>query len=425
MIKFIYLETYGCTANQNNSEIMKGLLRQAGLDLVESEKIADIIVLNTCIVKGPTENSIKRRIQNLEKLGKPIIVAGCMPQVRKKWLQRKNIFLLGIKHTKEITKLIRKIIENNYNEREFLSDNREVKLNCSKIRQNKVIGITQISEGCLGNCSFCITKIAKGNLFSYPEEMIVENVRKDIEQGCKEIWITSQDNAAYGLDSGTNLPSLLRKLISLEGKFKIRIGMMNPDNIFPIIDELIEIFKSEKVYKFLHLPLQSGSNKILKLMNRRYTSEQYKEIIKKFKKEIPSITISTDIIAGFPDESEKDFQETLSIIEKIKPDVMNISKYWAMKSTRAAEMNQVSVKEAKKRVGEMQKLHLKISLENNKKLEGKEILVFVSEQQGTNCLARDENYRLVIIRTEKNLLGKKVKVKIIRAFPHYLLGKML
>lgn len=425
-IKFIFIETWGCSANQNNSEIIKGKLTEAGLQFTENPEIADIIILNTCVVKEPTENSIKARIQDLEKLNKPIIIAGCMPEVRKKWLTRKNIYLLGISHITQITKLIRRILENKYNNLEFLDKKKEVKLNCSKINSKKLIGITQLSEGCLGDCNYCQVKLVKGNLFSYPEESILENIQNDITSGCKEIWLTSQDLASYNLENNDKpaFINLLKKVIAINSSFKLRLGMMNPNHVIPILDELLEIYKNDKVYKFLHLPVQSGSNKILKAMNRKYTKEQFIDIIKKFRTKFPEIIISTDIIVAYPGETEEDFQETLEMIRQTKPDVMNFTRYWPMQGTRASKLSQIDRKIASKRASEVQKLHLQISLERNKKYEGKELVVFVNEQQGTNCLARDENYRLVVIKSRKNLLGKHLKVKIKQAFSHYLFAEI-
>lgn len=422
-LNFLYIETYGCSANQNNSEILLGKLAESGLQLTENPEIADILILNTCIVKGPTENKMKGRIIELSKLDKPLVITGCMPEVRK--LGGKNVFLLGINHITEINKLIRRILENKYSEKEFLTQEREVKLNCSKINQKKLIGITQISEGCLGNCNFCITKLAKKNLFSYPEEKILENIKRDLEKGCREIWITSQDNAAYGLDRDTNLIILLKKILSIDKKFKLRLGMMNPNNVLPILDELIDCYKNEKMYKFLHIPVQSGSSKILKLMNRKYKIQDFIDIIKKFKKEIPDITIATDIISAYPEETEENHQENLNLLKKINPDVLNLTRFWAMPGTKAACKKQIDSKIARKRTLEIQKLHLKLAIEENKKLEGKEIEVFVNEKSGTTYFSRTDNYKIVIVKIDKSILGKNIRVKIKQAFPHYFLGEIV
>ncbi len=364
--KFIYFESYGCTANQNNTEIMKGLVRQAGLELTNNIDIADLLVINTCIVKEPTEKKIERRISDLLKTGKPLIVAGCMPEVRASRLRNKNLYLLGVHHVKEIVKLVRKIYENKYDE-EFLSKQDELKLLQPKIPKQDKIGVTQISEGCLGNCSFCIVRLAKGSLFSYPEERILQNVESDLKSGVKEIWITSQDNAAYGLDFGERkIPKLLREILSLPGKFQVRLGMMNPNNVLPILPELIEIYKHKKMKKFLHLPVQSGSDKILKKMNRKYKVKDFLKIINKFREEIPFLVLSTDIIVGFPGESEADFEKSLKLIEEIKPQQLNISRYWAMKGTRAANLKQIPVKIAKERARKIQSLFLEIKGTNKK-----------------------------------------------------------
>jgi len=445
---FLYIETYGCTANKNNTEIMSALLSQAGLEKTSNPEIADIIILNTCIVKGKTEDKIRNRIKELKKLGKPIIIAGCMPDVYGKELIDKNIFLLSTNHTTDVTTLIRKICENKFNDKEqkeFLEKQNEIKLG-NKIRENKTIGITQICGGCTGNCSFCQTKIAKGNIFSYPEEKILENIKKDIASGCKEIFITSQDNSAYGLDKKERkLPDLLKKILSLDGKFKIRIGMMNVNNLFPILNEMLEIYKDEKIFKFLHLPLQSGSNKILKEMNRQYKAEDFLKIIKEFKKEIPDITIETDVIAGYPKEQEEDFRETIKILEKIKPDFFNISKFWPRKFTKAASLKPLPAATTITRAKKLMAICKKNAKENNQKQEGKIKKIIIDKKLFGNVReinfsehpknptkegffdiysGRDESFRLVLVKSDKNILNKTIRVRITKTEMLHLLGEV-
>jgi MiaB-like tRNA modifying enzyme len=349
----IYFETYGCQANQNNTEIMKGLVRQAGLEITGNLSIADIIVINTCIVKGRTEKKIERRIKDLSKLGKPVIVSGCLPEVRKnkEYLDNENIYLLGTHHFLDINKLIRKISENK--RKEFLDFKNEEKLLTGKIPKNKKIGITQISEGCLGNCSFCLVKYAKGKLFSYQEDKIIKNIKNDLEAGAKIVHLTSQDNASYGLPEERNFPGLLKKISKLKGNFKIKIGMMNPDNVLPILNDLIKIYKNKKVEKFLHLPVQSGSNKILKKMNRKYKIGDFIKIVKRFKEEISDLELWTDIIVGFPGETREDFEKTKRLLKHIKFNKINLSRFWKREGTKAAEMKQLSQQIIKKRVKEL------------------------------------------------------------------------
>jgi len=361
----IYIENYGCTANQNNGEIIRGILERQGFTFIPKPELADIVIINTCIVKGPTRQKMIFRIKELAKFPR-LIVTGCMPDVERQRIKRIakqanpdiKIALVGTKHIHEITKAIKAIMENK--EVEIISRENEIKLGLPKTLKRKNIGITQISEGCLGNCSYCIVKLAKGSLFSYPQEKILKNIENDL-LSCNEIWLTSQDNAAYGSETGkSKLPELMKKILSIKKKFKIRLGMMNPSSLLPILDEMIEIYKNEKMIKFLHIPVQSGSDRILKKMNRNYKIKDFLLIVDKFREQIPRIIISTDIIVGFPGETEEDFNKTLSLIRKIKPDILNISRFWPMPGTLAEKMEQIPVEECKKRVVKLTNLYKKI-----------------------------------------------------------------
>ena len=240
----VYFESYGCTANQNSTEIMKGLVKQAGLNITLNPDFADLIIINSCIVKQPTQEKIRRKVNDFLEKGKKVILAGCMPRLNKKRLKKENLYLLDTSHVKNLLNLIQDMQEGNYSYEKYLNPRNEVKLELPKIPNEKLIGITQISEGCLGECSYCIVRLAKGKLFSYPFEKIINSVKKDIESGCREIWITSQDNAAYGNDEGKYLlPDLLSKILDLPGNFFIRVGMMNPNNVLKILPQLLEIYK--------------------------------------------------------------------------------------------------------------------------------------------------------------------------------------
>ena len=216
-----------------------------------------------------------------------------------------------------------------------------IKVSLPKLNKNKVIDIIQILEGCNGNCSYCIVKHVKPTLFFFPKHEIVNEVKNAVDKGCKEIWITSQDNGAYGLENNdiSQLPSLLRKIVSIPGEFFVRVGMMNPNNILPMLDELIEVFKSDKLFKFIHIPVQSGNNDILTKMNRKYSVNEFMKIVNEFRKTIPKITISTDVICGFPSETYEQFEDTLDLINEIKPDHLNISRFGARPGTAAQNMN--------------------------------------------------------------------------------------
>ncbi len=434
MIKNIYIETYGCSANQNNSEIIQGLLEKQGFIIVSRPEIADLAIINTCIVKGPTEHKMISRIKTLSRF-QFLIVVGCMADVKsekiKKIAKQSNfkvkLALVGTKHIHEIAKIIKKLIKGK--ESELISQKKEIKLCLFKTPKRKTIGITQISEGCQGNCSFCIVRFAKGKLFSYPQDKIIKNVKQDLIS-CKEIWLTSQDNACYGLDlihGKHELPKLLKKVLSIKKKFFVRLGMMNPSSLLPIVEEIIECYKDKKMFKFLHVPVQSGSNNILRLMNRPYSVQDFIYIIEKFRREFPDLVLSTDIIVGFPGETKKDFEKTFELIKKIRPDILNISKFWPMSGTLASKMKQTPIKECKKRATKFMKLHKKIALGINKKFIDKKYHILIDDSQGDSWLSHNKNYKLIILKKSKikkeNLLGKFIDIKITKAMPHYLISE--
>ena len=424
----LYFETYGCHANQNSSEIMKGLVKQAGLNITQNEDFADLIVINSCIVKEPTQEKIRRRIQELLKKDKEIILAGCMPRLnQKRFLNLENIYLLDSSQINNIIDLIQDIQNQTYNSDKYLKQRKEIKSNLPKISNEKFIGINQISEGCLGECSYCIVKFAKGKLFSYPKEKIIESIKNDLQAGAKEIWLTSQDNTSYGNDDGKCLlPELLEEIINLNGKFKVRLGMMNPDNVLKILPELVELYKSEKMFKFLHLPIQSGSNEILKSMKRKYKKEDVLKIIRKFKEQIPEITIATDIIIGFPGETDENWRETTDLIKEIKPEILNRSNFCVREGTEAEKLIPLNPKIINQRATKLMKLHLDICNEIQKPFLEKEIKVFVDKKGfGTTYLARDDSYKLVAIQSNEKILGQFLKVKIKKVLPHYLIGELV
>ena len=429
-VKNIYIETYGCVANQNNSEIISGLLARAGFNMVNNEKIADLAILNTCIVKGPTLQRMESRIKDLRKRFKKIIVTGCMPDVFPGQILQiaPNAILLSNHKIKDITKIIKDIIENKIISAKPIKEH-EIKLLCPKNRRNPVIGTTQISEGCTGNCAYCVTRLAKGSLFSYPEQEILKNIERDLQAGCKEIWITAQDTAAYGIDKNkkSQLPKLLKKILGLKHNFILRMGMSNPNHILPILPELIECYQSKKMFKFLHIPLQSGSNEMLKKMNRYYKAEDFLKICGEFRKKIPEMTISTDVILGFPGETEGDFQKTLRAIEKIRPEIINLSRFWPMPKTPASKIRErIPDRAVMRRSKILKELFVKFAIEKNKKYIGRKIEVLADEKgSGFTWIARSQEYKGVVIASKEKLLGEKIAVIIKSATPQYLIGEII
>ena len=393
-----YIETYGCSRNVADSEAIAGALSEEH-EQVERAEDADIIVVNTCIVKTPTENKVLRAIKKYAATGKRLIVAGCMPEAQRESVEKvaPDAEIWGVKHG------------------EVLKEPR--------IRVNKVVGIAPISSGCVGKCSYCCVRFARGRLMSYPMKDVVGAVEHSVKEGCKEIWITSQDTGAYGLDIGNSLPELLEKVCAVQGDFKVRVGMMNPNHVAKMLPELIKAMKHEKMFKFLHLPVQSGNDDVLKRMNRFYKVEDYRRIVEGVKKEIPRITIATDIIVGFPEETEEQFRDSVRLIEETEPDIVNISRYGARPGTPAAEMEQHPEIVKKERSRELTKLVQDIGLKRNQKWLGWEGDVLIDEHGTKNdFIGRNFAYKPVVVKG-KHKIGEVVKVKIKSAASGYLVAE--
>jgi MiaB-like tRNA modifying enzyme len=413
----VYLETYGCSANQSDSEIMSGLLKEKGYEIVDSSKKSDLNILNTCIVKSPTENRMKHRIKLLKKIGKPLVVSGCMPKAEKGIVERlvPKASLVGPNSIHVIPEVVKRT--SNGEKIVSIDDIKKPKLCLPKIRKNQVIDIVQTSTGCLGNCYYCQVKFAKGELLSYPLELIVKQFKASLKEGVKEIWLTSQDMGAYGKDIGKNLPELLETVVEIKGKFFVRIGMMNPNHVKQNLEELLEVYQSEKIFKFLHIPIQSGSNRILRKMNRYYKVEDFKEIVKAFQKQFPKITLSTDIIAGYPSETENEFKQTLKLLEDVKPDVVNISKYWSRPGTEASEMEQTHRKTINYRTKTLTKLVKKFKRKKNKRWLGWEGEILIDEQGSQGMIGRNYAYKPVVTNGK---LGEFKQLRIRNSYTNYL-----
>ncbi len=423
----IHFITQGCSSNQRESEIMMGLLQNSGYDIANDEASSDVNVVNICTVKGDT--TALREVRRLKKKfqGKKLIVAGCInesiiPQI--KGLD-KNISFVNTHNLGRIAD----VVENSLNGTvlELIDKRYEQKVNLPSIRKNPIVGIVPILNGCNYFCTFCSTKLVKGKLFSYPIDAIRQDVKEHLKSGCKEIWITSNDTGAYMVEQGgrQKLVELLKQILSIPIDFKLRLGMMNPSNTLPILNELIDVYKHPKMFKFLHIPLQSGNNQILKLMNRQYNLDNFIEIVNKFRKEIPDITLSTDIIVGFPSETEQQFEDSVTIIKNIKPDVLNLSRYVAREGTIAAKMKQLSTNTLKQRSRIMTNLHKQIAFENNKKLLNWKGKVLIDEKGKNNSwIGRNYHYKPIVVKGELKL-GDEIDVNIFEATSFYLKGEIL
>lgn len=373
----VYHEAYGCTMNKGEAEQMIDRLNTQGYELTKSPEDADVIVLATCIVIQTTEQRMINRLMKLSEYGKEMIVTGCMASA----LPEK------IKEINENARVVRAGDLSAVGE-----DHGE------KLAFRKTAGIIPIAQGCTGHCTYCITKLARGEIRSYDEEKLVRMAERYIRAGRKEIRITAQDTASYGIDTGTNLPSLVRKIASLDGDFMIRIGMMSPRTLAPMLDDMIDVYRENKIFRFIHLPVQSGSNSVLRSMNRGYTAEEYESMLREIRERIPDMTISTDIIVGFPGETEEDFQKSIDLIKRAEPDIINVTRYSKRPGTPAAGMKQIPTQVSKERSKRMSELRFEIAEKRNRTYVGKILEVLALERgKGETITGRTENYRQVIL----------------------------
>jgi tRNA A37 methylthiotransferase MiaB len=299
--KRVYIETYGCRYNFGDTANLVAVLRQYGSTCVSTPEEADAVVVNTCTVVGPTERRMLRRLSALQE--KPLFVTGCMPLIQREAIRAVcSPVIIPPDTIREASRVLTIVGAENP-------------------------GIVQIAQGCLGRCTYCITRMARGLLLSYPIQEIREKVRAYTAAGVYEIQLTAQDTSAWGRDTGQRLPDLLSDLCALPGNYQLRIGMMNPATTSGILDDLLDTFASDRLFRFVHLPVQSGSDRILEQMGRDYTVHEFEEVVSAFRRRYPDISIATDFIVGFPGETEEDFSRSLALIGRVRPAKVNVTRY--------------------------------------------------------------------------------------------------
>ena len=418
----IWVEAYGCSASFSDSEMISGLIVNGGHTLAENSQDSDLNLIVTCSVKDSTATKMVHRIK--ESNSKPLVVAGCLPKAEQKTVEKfaENASLLGPNSIGKTLEVIKSTL--NGTKIVALQDSDISKVGLPKIRLNNAIGIVEIASGCMSECTFCQTKLAKGELQSYRIGDIVRQINTELSDGCQEIWLTSTDNGCYGFDIDSDLPELVNAVSDIPEKFFIRIGMMNPMYMPRIRNNLLKSFESNKVFKFLHVPVQCGSDKVLNDMKRGHTAQTFRDVVEKFRAKFEKFTISTDVIVGFPTETKEDFEKTLDLLQETKPDIVNLSRYSQRPGTDAAEMKQIDVLQVKKRSKIAYQLISKISEENNQKWIGWEGQVMFDEEYENQVRGRNFAYKPIFVN-QKPKIGQISTVKITDATTHSLIGKIL
>jgi MiaB/RimO family radical SAM methylthiotransferase len=407
----------GCAPSAQDASEKQDVLgtQDAARNFCTLQDAPDAIYLNVCTVKGNAGALKLLRTASERFPGIPLFITGCAPK----------------DFREEATKITDKVV---FTDRDSIviprTQAEESKPASSTLRESPFVGIVNIEEGCLDACAFCSTHLVKGRLKSYAPEGIVEQVKRLVADGCTEIQLSGQDCACYGFDIGTNLAILVQNiLVHVPGNYKMRLGMGNPRHMCSYADALLECFQDNRIYKFMHVPVQSGSDKILKAMNRRHTASEFRRLASEFNKRFPLATLSTDLIVGYPGETESDFRETLRLLEETRPTVCNITRFVARPGTAAARMEAEaslripdSVKHERSAL--LAEAFQNIARENNALWVDKTCDVVVEKpghRAGTS-IARNEAYRPVALVGDIPA-GTKLQVRITDAEAFALIGK--
>ena len=398
----IYTETYGCTYNAGDTEKILEIAKAQGCTLAETPAEADAVLINTCVVIDKTEQHMYERLTLFEQ--KELYITGCLPPIAEAHLRSRyphaHIIMPDVIH--------------------------DCWKSVGTVRPAPT-AVLQIARGCSGHCTYCITRYARGKLASFPLEDIVNQARAYIAAGACELQVTAQDTASWGLDkpeSHERLPDLLRALCSLEGNFRIRVGMANPDTLLPILDEYLDVLSNPKIFLFLHIPVQSGSDTVLKRMGRRYTTAEYEEIIARARSVYPDIRICTDYIAGFAEETDEDAAASVAQVLRTRPGKVNITRFSVRPRTPAAAWKRIPEPVKKERSKALTDAVNSVYDENGDRLLGSVLDCIVTETDRPDSVtARDRTYQNIVIQ-QPLALGTQVKVKITENRRHYLIGTL-
>lgn len=426
-----YLEVYGCSLSEFDALAMASILESRGLRRVERPEEADYIIINTCAVRLDTEQRISERVVELRRKlpGKKMILAGCLVRARPGLVARlaPDASLLSPQAVDRVYDAVRAME----------AGGRLVELGGSRdtswMPTPPLVDVTatlMVQEGCLGDCSFCITKVARRQVKSYPPRLIVEKVKELVGRGAREIRLTGTDVAVYGVDlpGRPTVADLVAMILDrVEGDYRVRVGMMTPDQAMRFIDDLLDVYRDERVYKYFHLPVQSGDDEVLKIMKRNYTVDEYKRLHRKIKARFPDAMIATDIIVGHPGETEEAFMNTVRLVEELRFEKVHLAQYSLRPHTEAAALPQVPDPVKKRRSSYLMKVIERVGLEVNRRYLGRRVRALAAERswRGDGVTARLDNYIPVVVKAGGELLGRFLEVDVREATFFDLRGEVL
>lgn len=418
------ITTFGCQMNEHDSERISFILEDLGYTYEEDRKKADFILFNTCLVRENAELKLYGQVSSLKKLKeahpeKIIAVSGCMMQteVARQVIidkHREVDIIFGTKNINSLADLIFRYLETGERVVDISTDNVKddfVKYNTP----NHFQAYVNIMTGCDNFCSYCIVPESRGREESRRPSSIIEEVEYLVGQGYKEVTLLGQNVNSYGnkADFDQTFPELLERVAQIPNLKRLRFTTSHPKDLS---DNLIKVIKrNDNICKYFHLPLQSGSDKVLKDMNRKYTQEKYLERVSKLREEIPEIAISTDIIVGYPTETEEDFEKTLDVCRKVGYDTAFTFKYSPRPKTRAAKLKPIDDDIVQDRFDRLLDVLYPIFYEKNKTYIGKTVEVLLESESKNNpevLTGRTDDYKLVHVKANKDMIGEIVKVKI-------------
>lgn len=437
--KTYYTETYGCQMNEHDSEKISWILENMDYIKTDSAEKADFIIYNTCAIRENAELKVYGKIGALKKLkglnpDLMIAICGCMMQredVRKIiTTKHKHVdIIFGTHNIHKLPQLINSHLKSGETIVDILEDTREIVEHIDVNRTYSYKAYINIMYGCNNFCTYCVVPYTRGRELSRTPENILKEIEGLAKGGCKEVTLLGQNVNSYGktLDYDYNFSNLLEDINKIDGIERIRFMTSHPKDLSK---DLIKSYATlDKLAEHLHLPIQSGSNKILKEMNRNYTRESYIEIIKELRKAVPNIGLSTDIIVGFPGETEEDFNATLELVKEIRFDSAYTFLYSVREGTKAAKMeNQVDYKVKHERFQRLSDALNEISLEENQKLIGQTLDVLVEEVSKNNpevLTGRTRTYKLVHFKGNEDLIGSIVNIKIEKTTTFTLEGTLI
>ncbi len=405
-----YVESYGCTMNFGEGRRLSKDMASLGYAPVSCADDADIVVLNTCTVVETTEKRMLTRISELKRQGKRVVVTGCMAKVQPRRIEIR-LPDSPILSPGEYGRFRDTILER------YGCAGEPVAL------RTGTDAILPIAQGCLGHCSYCITKFARGDLVSYPKEELLREFDSFIAGGVKEVLVTAQDTSSYGRDAGENLPDLLRSMLEREGDFRIRLGMTNPDSLTRVVEGVMELMDDERMYRFVHIPVQSGSDSVLRRMRRKYTVGDFMDLVSDLRAGCPDISIATDLICGFPGETDEDHQRSVDLIKDLRADTVNITRFSARPGTAITSTEQIQGRISAKRSAELTRVKNETALDVNAAMVGRTYKSLATERGRDGTIVRTGNYRPVVIRDEVPL-GTFLDVIVTGNRPTYLFGRL-